>query len=166
MRHTQLRLIIVLVCSILMLSLLFSFILTRPVPLTDYFELHEDELVKIAETLYQNKPDGFPILLDKPSDIQQKISNSIPDDVMSYIRAVFSDAQCDQIYGSTTRSGIYYCKFICYGRYKNTGIAFVGNITDPRLCFFGLLVAECTFISDGWVYFEYYTPLGEKQIPG
>jgi len=49
------------------------------------------------------------------------------------------------------------------------GIAFVGDNSSPNTTnsiFSGLLVSECTFIADEWVYFEYYTSEGEKKIPG
>jgi len=169
MKHTKLPRFLIFGGVVLAISLVIVLGLSNNLPLEDYFEENPDELARIVDVLHQNKREGYPISLNPKSDVRETVSNTLSDDIVTSIHSVFSNSKCNSIYASTTRSGSFFCRFSFRSREKVIGIAFVGDNSSPNTTnsiFSGLLVSECTFIADEWVYFEYYTSEGEKKIPG
>ncbi len=162
-KRFQLMLVII-IATIAVIALFFLF---RKDAVADYFSYHQNTFEIVANDFCENQPDGFPIIIDKNDDIAKAVDYEIADDVIDAIQTIFSETDCDTIFASTTRQGTNFCKFSVRGTDKVRGIAFIdGNLSPTDTIFFGLIVDEYTALSDEWIYFEYYTAEGEKDIPG
>lgn len=89
----------------------------------------------------------------------------LPQDVKDAMEKIFRSADCTDIYISMWDGELDFCSFSYFGEKIEFGIAFLPTPSKKQKLLGMHMVRECYSISDYWVYYEVYTPLGEKDFP-
>ena len=88
----------------------------------------------------------------------------LPQEIKDAIEDILLFSDCKDIYISMWDEELDYCAFTTSGEKIKSGIAFLPTSSKEQKLLSMRLVRECIPISDNWVYYEVYTPLGEKDF--
>ncbi len=92
-------------------------------------------------------------------------NETLPQEVKNAIEDIFLSSKCKDIYISMWDGELDYCAFTTSREKIQSGIAFLPTAEKEQKLLAAHMVRECLSISDNWVYYEVYTPLGEKDFP-
>lgn len=162
-QHTGVKVAVILFCLAVVFCLLYkpsvqSYYERNPTPFNVIIDFFSDTPLNKPVSFHRNNILGYGW-----NDVwaNEMISQEVKDAIIS----IFWSSDCKDIHISMWDGELDYCSFYTYGKKIESGIAFLPTSEKEQELLGMSLVRECIPISDNWVYYEIYTPLGEKDFP-
>lgn len=161
-KHTKIKIVLVFLCMLAilcwnMISSIRFYRTLNPTPfeaIVDYFTENPSE-----------RPFSIPknVLVFGWNDISG--SEILPQEIKAAMESILRWSNCTEIRIEMWNGELDYCSFSHFGKKVESGIAFLPTPDKEKELFDMLMRRQCVSITDNWVYYEVYTPLGEKDFP-
>lgn len=155
--------------TVVLLCLVVVFCLFYKPPVRSYHEKNPTPFNIIVDFFSENPLDK-PVFFHRNNILGYGWNDMWANEILSQevkdaIISIFWSSDCKNIHISMWDGELDYCSFYTYGEKIESGIAFL-PAPGKKYNLLGMrLVRQCTPIADNWVYYEVYTPLGEKDFP-
>ena len=129
----------------------------NPAPFNVIVDYFTENTLERPVSVYRN------VLMYGWSDVRG--NEMLPQEIKVAMESILRWSSCTEIHIEMWDGELDYCSFSHFGKKVEAGIAFLPTSEKENELFSMRMRRQCTPIADNWVYYEVYTPLGEKDFP-